>query len=62
MVNDQRPTIYSLGIIFPVIAIGAVVLRFQARKIKRQPLKADDWTILVALVRLLHNYLTLFNL
>ncbi|CAO1604327.1 hypothetical protein XANCAGTX0491_007886 [Xanthoria calcicola] len=48
--GDQRPTILGLSIAFPIIATLAVALRFQARRIKRAPLGADDWTILAALV------------
>ena len=51
MVSDQRPTILALGILFPVIAILAVALRFHARRLKKLRLEADDWTILAALVQ-----------
>ena len=40
-----------LTVIFPIIATAAVGLRFYARRIKAQDLKADDWTILFCLVR-----------
>jgi hypothetical protein len=33
-----------------VLATIAVILRFTARIIQRNPLKADDWTIILALV------------
>ena len=39
-----------LCIVFPVLAILAVTGRFWARHLKNLPLKADDWTILIALV------------
>ena len=50
MSNNQRPLIYGLGITFSIVATVSVVLRFQARRIKRLPFEADDWTILIALV------------
>ncbi|KAF7870565.1 hypothetical protein EAF04_004309 [Stromatinia cepivora] len=49
MAQTQQPTIWGLGIAFSIIAIAAVVLRFQARRIKAQKLEIDDWTILAAL-------------
>lgn len=52
MLEGQQPTIWGLSIAFSMIAIAAVGLRFYARKIKSQKSGADDWTILVALVRL----------
>lgn len=50
MVQGEQLTIWGLDIAFPIIAILAVVLRFQARRIKRQKLGSDDWTIVAALV------------
>ncbi|MCJ1369980.1 hypothetical protein MMC20_001192 [Loxospora ochrophaea] len=50
MARDLRPTILGLSIAFPIIAIISVVLRFEARRIKRLKLGADDWTILAALL------------
>ncbi|KAI5917036.1 hypothetical protein F4810DRAFT_698242 [Camillea tinctor] len=50
MVQSQQPTIWGLGITFSIIAILAVLLRFQARRIKGQKLESDDWTIFVALI------------
>ena len=40
-----------VAVVFPVLATAAVALRFYARRIKRQDLKADDWVILLGLVR-----------
>ncbi len=48
--GDQRPTILALGITLPIISILSVILRFEARRVKRVYLGADDWTILAALV------------
>lgn len=48
--ESQKPTIWGVGIAFPIIAIVAVALRFQARRIKGQRWEVDDWTILIALV------------
>ena len=50
MADDQRLTILILSIVFPIIAFVAVILRFEARRIKRLRLEADDWTIVVTLV------------
>lgn len=50
MADTQQPTIWGLGIAFPIIAIIAVVLRFQVRRIKGQKLGSDDWTIVIALI------------
>ncbi|KAF4628350.1 hypothetical protein G7Y89_g9801 [Cudoniella acicularis] len=50
MAQSQQPTIWGLGIAFSIIVIVAVVLRFQARRIKGQKFESDDWTILVALI------------
>ncbi len=49
--GDQRPTILALSIAFPIISILSVILRFEARRVKRIYIEADDWTILAALVR-----------
>jgi hypothetical protein len=49
--KDLQPTILALGIVFPIIAILSVVLRFQARRIKGDKLLSDDLTILASLVR-----------
>ena len=48
--GDQRPTILVLSIVFPLFSILAVAFRFEARRLKRVNLGADDWTILAALV------------
>jgi len=48
--GDQRPTILALSIAFPIISILSVLLRFEARRVKRVYIGADDWTILAALV------------
>ncbi len=51
MDGDQRRTILGLSIVFPIISIVAVLLRFEARRVNRVRLGSDDWTILAALVR-----------
>ena len=40
----------GLSISFIVTAIASVIFRFEARRLKHLRLRADDWTILVALV------------
>lgn len=52
MAHDDRPVILGLSIAFPIIAITSVILRFEARRMKRQKPGADDWTIVAALVNL----------
>ncbi|KAI1108086.1 hypothetical protein F5Y14DRAFT_117777 [Nemania sp. NC0429] len=49
-IQGQQPTIWGLGIAFPILSIVAVALRFQARRIRGQKLGSDDWTILIALI------------
>lgn len=39
----------------PLLAVVAVALRFEARRIKRVSLGADDYTIVVAMVRFPKN-------
>jgi hypothetical protein len=43
-------SLLAISIVFPILATGAVALRFRARSIKSQELKADDWTIVLSLV------------
>lgn len=50
MAHDDDPVMLALGIIFPIISITSVILRFEARRLRRLKLEADDWTILAALV------------
>lgn len=40
-----------LCILLPIFAVAAVSLRFYARKARRLPLLADDWSVLVSLVK-----------
>jgi predicted membrane-bound mannosyltransferase len=51
-----------VNIVLPLVAATAVALRFVARNKKRQPIQADDWTIVGALVSyspdLILSYLT----
>lgn len=48
--EDQAPTIVAVWSLGVAVAIAAVGMRFQARRIKRLPYLADDWTMLTALV------------
>ena len=52
MAHYDNSVILEFSIIFPIIAIASVIFRFEARRIKRLKLEADDWTVLAALVRL----------
>ena len=49
--NDVAATPIVLCTIFPLIAISAVGMRYWARSIKRQSFEADDWMVVIALVR-----------
>ncbi|KAI0183597.1 hypothetical protein EV127DRAFT_474986 [Xylaria flabelliformis] len=49
--TDLPVLLYAFSVIFSVIPVVAVTLRFKARHMTRSPLLWDDWTILVALVR-----------
>ena len=50
MALDVKTIILAVCIVFPITSIAAVIFRFEARRIKRLRLEADDWTILIALV------------
>lgn len=43
--------VLAANIVLPILATIAVVLRFAARKTTRSSLKADDYVILLALVK-----------
>jgi hypothetical protein len=49
--SSLKPTIVGLGIAMPLLAVGAVMLRVEARRIKKLYLGPDDYTIIAALVR-----------
>jgi hypothetical protein len=54
------------SVIFPVLAIVAVALRFRARSIKGQRYAADDYIVVLALVSkpgaLINNDINMFDL
>ena len=50
MAYNAKSVSLGLSISFLVAAIASVIFRFEARRLKRLRLRADDWTILVALV------------
>ena len=52
MAYEDEAAILGLSIAFPIIAIASVIFRFEARRIKRLKIGADDWTVLAALVNL----------
>ena len=51
MMTDRSKTVIIVSIVFPLLAILAVVLRLYARRCKSLRLGPDDYVILVALVR-----------
>lgn len=50
VLHPVRKAALVVCIVLPVLAIAAVCLRFYARKARRLPLLADDWSVLFALV------------
>jgi hypothetical protein len=44
--------VIAAGMVLSAMDLVAVVLRFKARRKGKQPLKADDWLLLPATVRL----------
>ena len=48
--DTKVPKLLATGVLCPVIAYAAVILRFWARRISSTPLKADDYSILGSLV------------
>lgn len=52
MVRSRNTIIVIISIVFSVVAVTAVALRFRARRIKKLKIGADDYLILPALVRL----------
>ena len=49
--QNRRPQVYAAEIAVYPLAVVAVVLRFLARRVAKNPLWIDDWFILVAFVR-----------
>ena len=52
MAHHDDSVVLGLSIALPIIATASVIFRFEARRIKRLKLEADDWTVLAALVNL----------
>ena len=50
MAVSGNDNIIIISVVFSLVAIVAVALRLYARRLKRQSLGADDYTILPALV------------
>ena len=51
MCSLQANAMLGVSVVFPVLAGLFVMLRFKARKIMYIPLLADDWVIVMSLVR-----------
>lgn len=51
MLTDHSKTIIVVNGILPSLAVLAVILRLYARRLKHLSLRADDYTILGALVK-----------
>ena len=50
MAQDRHAIIIAVAILMIVLATVAVILRFQARRVRKTSLKADDYFIVFALV------------
>ena len=48
---DLQKTVLGLGCSMPILAIVAIALRLHVRTFKKNDLGADDYLIVVALVR-----------
>lgn len=48
--GDYKHTFLVVSVVFAAVAALSVVLRFQARRLAKQKLEADDWLALAALV------------
>ena len=49
--DNMVPSIIAVNVVCLTIACIAIALRFQARRVARIRYEADDWLILVGLVR-----------
>ena len=49
-INISPSSVEAVGIVIPFCAFVAVAFRFYARSIKSNPLRLDDWLILISLV------------
>ena len=52
MLSNVSRAVVIVSSVFPLVAVLAVVLRFYARRLKLQPFQADDYLVLLALVRI----------
>jgi hypothetical protein len=50
-----------VAVVFPLLSTAAVALRFQALKLQKAKLKADDWTVVAALVSTSRPHLCLLQ-
>jgi len=50
MQEDRYAITIAMGIFMAIIATVAVLLRFEARRIRKSGFKTDDYLIIVALV------------
>ena len=54
--DNETPTIVGVYILGYILALTAVGLRLFSRKVSNLPYLADDWVIVVALVRVIHRF------
>ena len=50
MYTSEANATLAISIVFPLLAVAFVGLRFAARNVKSVAIKADDWTIVLAVV------------
>jgi len=50
MEEDRYAITIAMGIFMAIIATVAVLLRFEARRIRKAGYKTDDWLVVAALV------------
>ena len=51
---SRAKSLFAICIVFPFLASFAVAARFYSRHLKSMKLGADDWMILIGLVRMVH--------
>lgn len=48
--NTNGPAIIATGVVFTVLSVAAVGLRFVSKRITRATVGIDDWLLLIALL------------
>ena len=53
--ENRGPSILAAMVVFSILAIVAVIARLYARRMRKLPFQADDYLMVPALVRLVHQ-------